>query len=573
MENEEKKALEEKNPVNGKKKGLVNAVKAIGSRIADVFRDYPVTMIAIMLAALIFAILVDWDHLDSTIYLERAAAFFLITAVQSLFFEEFFKKKWVVRGAGYGISAIISIAYVAILSCQEETLFNASMEVVSEITIKILAVHGVIMIGLSIWHMFRRLEEDFEVYATKAFLELLKATVIYALFAGGLATIILIFNALLFDTDDFLFQVEIFLASGIYVPMCLKAISGKNEEPGKFFRVCIRYALLPMLLIAFGIIYLYIAKIFITNDVPSNKIFFILACLFTVGMPIWTAVHGLRKSDDFLAKAANFLPYAFLPFVCLQCWAMGLRVSAYGITSDRYFGLVLILCEIIYFILYFLHHRGQKQAISWMLFALMALSFLTLLCPGTSCEDVTIRSQMSRLTKMLEDPNLSKSQQSSIKSTYRQIRYAGYKGKQALNEKLTAEQKELIESFDEYGYLTSDIIYVNDYNNEDGMEVAGYSYVYNIAASDVRDLSDGKLPFHYTGRNTSSDPITVDLSELLDYAMSFTDRTRSDFSLKGHQKYVVDENRAVWLTNFSMEYNSDTKEIRSLHVSGYLMEK
>ena len=575
MENEEKKLAEEKNPVNEKKKGIANAVKAIGGRIVDVFRDYPVTMIAIMLAALIFAILVEWNDQDSIINLERTAAFFLITAVQSLFFEEFFKKKWVVRGAGYGISAIISIAYVAILSSQKETLFNAGVDVVSEITVKILAVHGVILVGLAIRHMFRRLEEDFEVYATKAFLELLKATVIYALFAGGLATIILIFNSLIFDTDDFLAQVEIFLASGIYVPMCLKAISGKNEEPGKFFRVCIRYALLPMLLIAFGIIYLYIAKVFITNDVPSNKIFFILACLFTVGMPIWTAVHGLRKSEDFLSKAATFLPYAFLPFVCLQCWAMGLRVSAYGITYGRYFGMVLILCEIIYFVLYFLHHRGQKQAISWMLFVLMAMSFLTLLCPGTSYEDVTIHSQMSRLTKMLEDPNLSQSQQSSVKSAYRQIRYAGYKGKQALNEKLTAEQKELIESFDEYGYLTSEIIYVNDYNNEDGMEVAGYSYIYNISASDVKNLSDGMLCFHYTnyGQKTNSDPITVDLSELLNYAMSFTDRSRSDFSLKGRQKYVIDENRAIWLTNYSMEYNSGTKEILSLRVSGYLMEK
>ena len=559
------------------KKSLKELVKALGSKIIGVFRDYPVTMIAIMVAALIASILVSWENRDTEIYLERTALFFLITAVGTIFFEEVFPKKLVIRIAGYASSAILSFLFVGILSSKEELIFGLESDMVIDFTARILAVYGVVLVSFSIWHMFRRLEEDFEVYATKAFLELLKASVIYGLFAGGLATIILIFNALIFDTDDFLAQVEIFLASGIYVPMCLKAISGKNEEPGKFFRICIHYALLPMLLIAFGIIYLYIGKVFLLRDIPSNKIFPILAGLFTVGMPIWTLVHGMQQKDDFLSKAARFLPYVFVPFLFLQCWSLGLRIGQYGITSDRYWGIILILGEAIYFVLYFLHHRGQTQAISWMVFAVMIICFFTVLCPGTTYEDVTIRSQMARLEKQLENPFPTQEDKQSIRSIYNKINYLGYKGKRALNKKLSKAQKDLLESYSDYTAIAKETVYLSAYQGSDYMEVAGYSRIYQVSVMDRSDdyLGDGKLVVEFTNyeKRKASEPILVDISDMITYAYTFHKSHDSDFTLKGHEVCPVDENRAIWITSFTINYDKSTQESLDGNLNGYLMEK
>ncbi len=563
--------------VKKQKKGLSEIIKSLANRIIDVFRDYPVTMIAIMLAALAFSLVVGDLSREADKFLTKFANVCLITATGSLFFEELFKKKPIVRIAGYCLSAVSAIIYVAIFFTKSEMLLGMDTDIVRETAAKLLALQGVILVGFAVWHMFRRLEENFEVYATKAFVELIKATVIYGLFAAGLAVIVLIFDALIFDTDDFLSQMEIFLASGIYVPMCLKAISGKNEEPGKFFRVCIQYVLLPMLLISFAIIYLYIAKIFLTNDIPSNKIFYILTGLFSIGMPIWTCVHGLRQKEGFLTKAATFLPYVFLPFVLLQCWSIGLRIGQYGITEPRYFGIVLILCEIIYFVLYVLHHRGNKQAISWVLFAAMGVTFFSLLCPGTTYDDVTIRSQMSRMKKMLASSDPTAEEKSSIKNCYREIKNVGFKGKKALESQLSKEQIDRIDSYDEYGNLTHDMVYLYSHRSSDYIEVAGYSRIYEINTESGQDayLGDGKIKLQYANyeRRKDSEPILADVSELVDYALTFTKSHDSDFSIDNYRVCPVNDHQAIWVTSFTIHFYADTKKIDTMYLNGYLMEK
>lgn len=563
--------------VKKQKKGLSGIIKSLVSRIIDVFRDYPVTMIAIMLAALGFSLIVGDLGKETDKFLTKFANVCLITATGSLFFEELFKKKFIVRIAGYCLSAISAIIYVTIFFTEKEMLLGMEADVVSETAAKLLALQGVILLGFAVWHMFRRLEDDFEVYATKAFVELIKATVIYGLFAAGLAVIVLIFDALIFKTHDFLSQVEIFLASGIYVPMCLKAISGKNEAPEKFFRVCIQYVLLPMLLISFAIIYLYIAKVFITNDVPSNRIFYILAGLFAIGLPVWTCVHGLQQKEGFLPKAAAFLPYVFLPFVLLQCWSIGLRIGQYGITEPRYFAITLILCEIIYFVLYVLHHKGNKQAISWVLFAAMGVTFFSLLCPGTTYEDVTVRSQMSRMKKMLASSAPTDEEKSSIKNCYREIKGVGFKGKKALETQLTQEQKDVIDTYDEYGSLIHDRIYLHSYKSSDYIEVAGYSRLYEINTSSDKSsyLGDGKLKVQYANyeKRNNSEPILADVSELVDYALTFTKSYDNNFSIDDYRVCPVNDHQAIWVTNFTISFYKDTNKIETIYLNGYLMEK
>ncbi|MBP5282481.1 MAG: DUF4153 domain-containing protein, partial [Lachnospiraceae bacterium] len=339
---------------------FTDRIKSLAKRIIDVFREYPVTMICIMLAALVGTILIPIHDRDLEQNFERVIFFFLLTAMQAIAYEEIVPQKKPIRITGYIVSVLLSILNVYVLSYDRETFLGIDNNIVCEIFAKTLLVYGVIMIGLSIHHMFRRTEEDFEIYATKAFLEFLKATVVYGLFALGLALVIWVFNELIYQTDYLLEMVELFLAGGIYVPMCLKAISSKHDEPGKFSRFCILYVLQPLQLAAFAIIYMYIIKIFVTREDPANKIFLILACLFAIGMPIWTLVHGLKQEKGILPKISIFLPYAFIPFLALQIWSIAIRIRAYGMTIDRYTCVVLVICEILYLALYAIQHIGKK---------------------------------------------------------------------------------------------------------------------------------------------------------------------------------------------------------------------
>lgn len=565
---------------SGKKPRKFNVgenLKKLGLMILGVFKDYPVTMIAIVLAALGGSILVTWHNRETEIYVERVIVFLLLTAMQTIAFEEVFPKKKLVRFVGSGVSAVLAALYVYILSFDGKIIFGMDFDVVSENTIKILCVHGVIMLGLSIWHMFRRTEENFEVYATKAFIELLKASVVYGLFALGLALIIWVFNELIFDTDDFLAQVEIFLAGGIYVPMCLKAISGKNETPGKFSRFCILYVLQPMQLLAFAIIYLYIIKLFVTREDTSNKIFLILAFLFSIGMPIWTLIHGLEHKDGIIGKLSPFIPYLFIPFVLLQIWSMGVRIAAYGVTADRYCGVLLILGEILYFVLYFLHHRGNKQAISWTLFVLMAFTFFGLLFPATSFDSVVIRSQMKRLTVMMEEENPSEETQSMIKSSYRSMETVGYRSKKAFEKSFTEDQIERIKEYTEY-YSRHNPSFVSLYASRDftAVDVSAYRMLYYFSAFSTTS-EDGRLGVNVQTSDAGTfdgNRIEIDLHEYTSEIMNtYTDNYDHNFTLNGQGVIHIDDTKDLYLTVIDIDFNKDTKVISSIHLRGYILEK
>lgn len=52
---------------------------------------------------------------------------------------------------------------------------------------------------------------------------------------------------------------------------------------------------MPCVMIAMAIIYIYIIKIFVTWEIPSNEIFNICSVLFAIGAPIWTMAYAFTK--------------------------------------------------------------------------------------------------------------------------------------------------------------------------------------------------------------------------------------------------------------------------------------
>lgn len=567
-----------------KQNRILKALSRLGAHIYEVFKDYPATMIAIIAAAFLGAILAG-DNMIADDYEEevvRIIGFFLIFSFQAIMYEEVFKNRLKIRIAGYALSSVISFVSVYILSYEDEILFGTSSDTVREISARILFVYGVVMTGCAVYHMFRRLEEDFEVYCTKAFLELIKASVIYGLFAIGLGIIVFIFNELIYDTDDFVWQLELFLAGGIYTPMCIKAISSKNERAGKFARLCITYVLFPMLLIALAIIYIYIVKIFVTDTVPSNRVFDILAFLFSIGMPVWTMLHALldktgqteEKQQKGFSKAAVFIPYAFIPFIILQCWSIGIRIKDYGFTTSRYSAVVLIIAEIIYFILYAIHHRGKKHAISWILFALMAISFLAIIMPGISYDDVVIRSQTKRIEKMIDNKKLTDKEKSAIKSAYRAIDRVGYKGENALNKRFSKAQIDEIKEYSDYNDWHSDKIYPYYSNSHVSIDISEYSKLTSASSTDNRSgLSTYEYEIMTINKDKERQLYKVDISKIIEWIDANGEKGSRDLDLTGREKIRIDDRRDFFITRLNMTYDLETKEAQYVSLDGYILER
>ena len=212
----------------------------------------------------------------------------------------------------------------------------------------------------SLYHMYRRLKDPFEAYCLKTFFGLIRTSVVYGLFAAGLAMIIFIFDTLIFHTHSFIERVEIFLAGSIYVPAMLLVLSVKKGGVGRFSKACVLYVLEPMLILAMAIIYVYIVKIFVTNDIPSNSVFAIITSLFAAGMVIWTLACGIGEKNVF-CKTAAFLPVIFIPCILLGGWSILIRIREYGFTPSRYFGLAVVIFELIYMVLYLLQRILRKE--------------------------------------------------------------------------------------------------------------------------------------------------------------------------------------------------------------------
>ena len=556
-----------------KKNRMMETVRKYGEKLIGIFKDYPVTIIAIVIAALIGAILEEYNSTTAIIDdddLIKAAGFLLILSVQALFLEEHFPKKLLPRIIGYVLSCCFSAAYIGILSSQKEFIFGYEAERICLNVAKILTLHLVILFCLTIKHMFIRLEEDFEAYVSKSLLELIKATVIYGLFAIGLGIIISIFNELIFDTDDFVWQLELFLAGGIYTPMCIKSIARKNEEPGKFARVCFLYVLQPMLLISFVIIYIYIIKLIILKEILSNSIFGILAFLFCSGAFIWTVVHTMKQKEGFFSKLTTILPYIFIPFLILQCWAISLRINDYGITPERYFCIVLLIAEITYFILYVLHQKGHKRSISNMLFFIMIMTFIITFVPGINIEDAVIGSQIKRIRIMLENPD---EYGSSLSSAYGVVYRTGYKGKDKLEETFTESEIETMKQNSEYDHDVYKMVYINGSNlRYDVIDVSDYNSICYIETYNDYEIMDGKI---YLDPSSTQDPdIVLDITDYLEDIMNkYNSKNHFEFELKDNNIIETDNDTVLYVTYLSMSYNKENKDIEYLNLNGYVMNK
>ena len=154
-------------------------------------------------------------------------------------------------------------------------------------------------------------------------------------------------------------------------------------------------------------------KIVILWKIPSNQVYRILSVLFIFSVPIWTMVNYYNKEKDIFQKINNILPYAFIPFIILQIYSITIRIISSGFTPFRYIGVLLILLEIIYFIIYI-----RKTKLSNILLIINAFIIISLLLPGINMFDVSNNSQLNRIKKYVNKDNLSQKERNIIYSSY-----------------------------------------------------------------------------------------------------------------------------------------------------------
>lgn len=468
------------------------------------------------------------------------------------------KQKWLI---GYGVTFVIAIVFEnlsEILKAQKADIPNLIFE-------SILYFYIACTVLLAIYVLLRQQKLDLPHCIGRIIFALLRAVGVYLVLNIAVILILEIIDALLVDIDTFRVElnIQLLLSALAYFPTCLLAVSDTSEDNAAFTKKFVSYVLLPCVWIAMFVIYLYVVKIFVTQEVPSNEIFSICASLFAIGMPIWMMASGfVEEKSSRYKKLIHITKYIYAPFILLEIYSMSVRVKAYGLTEQRYAAWMFILLQVIY-ILWNRHYEN-------LILVFVGCLLIGLLLPFGNAQYLSYQSQKSRLVK---NRTLDKK---VAAEAYDYLRGNAY-GRRYIKTNLTeAEQDELHNMlYDRDSEDQWKSVYFNAYPIEEGgLTIRGYEKIYGV---DEHWRDECSVQEYESKTITAGDNVYegVDLTSCISYYKDLEDK---------NENQVVDEKDKVYeiqisvtekliVTYISFEIDDEQTMIKRMFIKGYMLTK
>lgn len=509
------------------------------------------------------------------------------------------KRKWLI---GYGVTFVIAIVFEnlsEILKAQKADIPNLIFE-------SILYFYIACTVLLAIYVLLRQQKLDLPHCIGRIIFALLRAVGVYLVLNIAVILILEIIDALLVDIDTFRVElnIQLLLSALAYFPTCLLAVSDTSEDNAAFTKKFVSYVLLPCVWIAMFVIYLYVIKIFVKQEVPSNEIFGICASLFAIGMPIWMMASGfVEEKTSRYAKLISITKYIYAPFILLEIYSMSVRVKAYGLTEQRYAAWMFVLLQIIYILwekIYALYagQTGRKKTytnqadtgdtgteyaneinqtkiqINWhyenLIPVLVGFLFVGLLLPFGNAQYLSYQSQKSRLAK-----NRTSDMGEAAKA-YDYLKTNAY-GRRYLDNYLTeAEQDELHNML--YDWDSEDqwkSVYFNTYPIEEGgLTIDGYKKIYGVE----EHWRDESSVHKYKNKTiTAGDSVyeNVDITSCISYYKDLEDENENqvvDEKDKVYEIQISDKEKLI-VTYISFEIDDEQTMIKRMFIKGYMLTK
>ena len=529
--------------------------------IKKLFEKFPLTLAVTYTLTIILGILLHSDLMDEE-WFEKIIKFAFIWVPGAFFAENAFDKGKK-RISVYILTGLISFIFVQLMSIYE----------INETIIKWIGCYLTTAILGTIFIIIKKLKIDFSEYVLKIDINIIKTSFVYGIIATGVALIFSVFYFLIWKVSfKYLLNLEIFIFGFFYCSMFINAVTNTDTEVNSFFEKLVKYILMPLLIITMSIIYLYIIKIFILREIPKNIIFRITASLFVAGGLIWTCMNYFKEKGA-LYKISTKLPIIFSPFILLQIYTLGIRISKNGITPLRYAGIVFIIFEVCYILCYIVKNNRIKYLI---LFA-DVLIIISVLIPGINAFDVSDYSQIKKLELYSQKSELTDEDKEKISGAYYYLQYTK-KGKKYIKDNLDKEQVNIIKNLN----TSKNNSYRNDYEyislqNNKKLNVFGYKTATKISASEYPDekikkaFSQVKL-YDDDNKNT----LKIDLTEKLqEYINIYKEKDEDELEkfFKTNNEIQLNENKKIIISYISFHIDLTEEKIHNYRIEAYLLEK
>ncbi len=527
--------------------------------------QFPLTMITIIILTLIFVIDLEGNVIEGAIL--RNIMLFGVVFANGAFLTETLTSEKKKKIIGYVISAVLALVFTYIIAEPNILPKNIMNWIEKLFTCSMLSTFA-----LSIYFNYKKSEKTFEKYLTSVFVNILKASIIYGILVVGSLIVTAVFIFLIMDGDDYtlLARIEILILGIYYVPAILYSLCNIEEKVSKFSKVVIKYVLGTLVIVAFAIIYIYIIKIIILRDIPSNQIFRILTALFILGCPIWTMIESFNE-DTAIDKINKKLPKLFIPFIALQIYSIGVRILENGITENRYLCIVLIIFEIIYTII-----KLRKKEVGKTILVFIALTIISTVMPYINMNNISKISQYNNLKIFKEKTEYTEEEKQKIYGGYSYLQNTD-EGNSLIKSLLTEKEEEEIRSFRkqtvfEYDSNSDTIQRINGYADVEVIDVAEYKKLYMVDSfnylgkqGDINEVF-GKLEIKLNDNET----IYVNISEKINEYMQYGENLDRNF--KNINEIQIDNNKKLILKNISISYDKVNKKVGDYSIVGYLLE-
>lgn len=539
---------------------IKNLVGKLSDEIKELGKKFPLTMILIVFVTILYTIAIDQNFPKSTEeMLEKIYLFCTIWAVGTIFTETFFVKK-VKKTISYGLTGGISLFFTQILT---SSMLKSTGE---ETTYRFLGAYLLVLILISIYQSIRNAGLKFEEYFLKLFRDVFNMTVVYIVLNIGMMLLTVIFVELILDGKygSLMERVWILLSGLFYTPAMVYSFSGiSKKEINHFIKGLVLYVLLPLTTIAIAIIYIYIAKIILLQDMPQNTIYRILAGIFIAYFPTWNMASNYGQDKKWIGKLTRILPYAYAPFILLEIYSIGTRIGEFGITPMRYVSCLFIVFQVMALALTF--YKKSEKISGICIYA--AVLFLILFVSPWNYEKVSNWSQKKIIEKIMpentEFDTLSNEEKTRVYSAYDYLKYET-NGEKYIPGYLSDENKQKIEQYEKAE--------IRNYNHTDyisldcelELEINEYA---KISHAESENREDGILLLKSGERLDLADKI----KEIIDKNENPEVDIEEEFQNNPLMK--ISETEDFYIERISFRYDTNTKKYDYVYAEGFLLEK
>lgn len=342
-------------------------------------------------------------------------------------------------------------------------------------------------------------QQHYEVYVIKvfngAFMTVLYSGVLYF----GISAIIFTINAL-FDAEiesKYYFYSFLIVTLIFGVLMLLSKLPVKDEEFegyvfSKGLKVLLLYIVIPLISIYTVILYVYFAKILITQTWPRGIVSNLVLWYAVLCAAVIFFLTPILEEKPIAKLFRVWFPRLLIPILAMMFVSIGKRINQYGFTENRYYVVLLgiwILLVMIYFVL-------SKQLRNIFLpLSLSLFVFISVYGP-LSAFNVSSMSQNSRLTALLEKNNMiqdglvipsstvSKTDKENISSIVYFFDYRDLTKIKYLDDdfKMTDFEKTFGFSATENYFPSQEYVYLYAQQGNTSIDIKGYDYTLTLTS-------------------------------------------------------------------------------------------